>query len=110
MTTVKDLSAERSISEEKLGSRKSTLECNSTRRRRERHDIIMEILEISRNSARKTKMMEKIGMSFSQINGYLHELEKAGFMAEDSGNWKTTEKGLCVIESCKICYALVNKV
>ncbi len=88
---------------------KSVVVCTSARRRRERHDIIVEILEMSKNEARRTKMMEKIGMSFSQINIYLNELKEAGFISEDSGNWKTTRKGRSMIEACKICYALVNR-
>ena len=81
----------------------------SSRRRRERHDIIVEILQMSRDKARRTKMMEKIGMSFSQINTYLNELKEADFISEDAGNWKTTEKGLLVIDACKLCFALVNQ-
>jgi len=80
------------------------------RGKRERHDIIMEILKVAKNGKRKTNIMEKVGLSYFQLKKYLSALEKAGFISEGSGIWKTTEKGLHVVEACDICHRLLKKV
>lgn len=54
--------------------------------------------------------MKKVGLSFSQLKLYLNALKEAGFITEQSGVWKTTEKGLHVIEACEICHRLIKKV
>jgi predicted transcriptional regulator len=79
-------------------------------RRRARHDIIMEILKNAKNGVKKTPLMYKASLSFTQIEQYLNALKKAGFITEKSGIWKTTEKGLNVIEACKICLRLTGEV
>jgi len=70
----------------------------------------MEVLKIARSGAKKTNIMYKAGLSHSQLEKYLDALGKEGFIIEESGIWKTTEKGLNVIEACKICLRLVEKV
>ena len=79
-------------------------------RRRGRHGIVVEILEIARNGAKKTKIMYKARLSYSQLEKYLNALRKEGFITEESGVWKTTERGLDVIKACRICMRLVEKV
>jgi len=54
--------------------------------------------------------MEKAGLSFSQLKLYLNALKEAGFITEQFGVWKTTEKGLHVIEACEICHRLIKEV
>jgi len=81
-----------------------------SRRRRVRHDIIMEILKIAKSGALKTWIMNKAGLSYAQLEQYLNALRKADFITEESGVWKTTEKGLHVIEACKICHRLIKEV
>ena len=80
------------------------------RRRRARHDIIMKMLEIAKDGEKKTNIMYKARLSFSQLEQYLGALEKAGFITERSGAWTTTEKGLHVIEACEICLRLTKQV
>ena len=80
------------------------------RKRRARHDIIMKILKIAKDGAKKTNIMYKARLSFSQLEQYLGALEKSGFITETSGIWNTTEKGLHVIEACEICLRLTEKV
>jgi len=80
------------------------------RKRRGRHDIIMKILKIAKDGEKKTNIMYKARLSFSQLEQYLGALEKAGFITETSGIWNTTEKGLHVIEACEICLRLTEKV
>jgi len=81
-----------------------------SRKRRARHDIILEILQNAKDGAKKTSLMYKTNLSFSQVERYLSALTKGGFIAENSGVWRTTEKGLYVIEACKICHSLMEKV
>jgi predicted transcriptional regulator len=81
-----------------------------SRKRRARHDIIVEILQNAKEGTKKTSIMYKTNLSFSQFGKYLNALKKGGFIAENSGIWKTTEKGLHVIEACKICHSLLEKV
>ena len=79
-------------------------------RRRGRHDIVVEILKSALNGAKKTHIMLKARLSFPQVERYLNALKKADFITEESGVWKTTEKGLHVIEACKICHRLMKEV
>ncbi len=80
------------------------------RRRRARHDIIMKILKTAKGGAKKTNIMFKARLSFSQLENYLEALNEAGFITEKSGVWTTTEKGLHVIEACEICLRLTKEV
>lgn len=81
-----------------------------TFKRRGRHDILMEILKSAMNGAKKTHIMLKARLNFSQVEHYLPPLRKAGFITEDSGIWRTTEKGLHAIEACDICCSLIEGV
>ena len=81
-----------------------------SRKRRGRHDIIMEILKTAENGVKKTHIMYKARLSFGQLQLYLNALEKGDFITEESNIWKTTEKGLHVIEACKICQRLLEEV
>lgn len=69
--------------------------------RRGRQDIIMGILRIAKSGTRKTLIISKVRLSFSQATKYLGSLKEAGYITEESGTWKTTEKGLELIEACK---------
>ncbi len=81
-----------------------------SRRRRARHDIIMEILKTAKGGEKKTQIMYKARLSFSQLEQYLNALKNGGLITEESGVWRTTEKGLHVIEACKICLRLTEEV
>ncbi|MFB0522345.1 MAG: winged helix-turn-helix domain-containing protein [Candidatus Bathyarchaeia archaeon] len=81
-----------------------------SRRRRARHDIIMEILKTAKGGEKKTQIMYKARLSFSQLEQYLNALKNGGFITEESGVWRTTEKGLHVIEACEICLSFTREV
>jgi predicted transcriptional regulator len=81
-----------------------------SRRRRARHDIIMQILKTAKGGEKKTQIMYKARLSFSQLEQYLNALKKGSFIIEESGVWRTTEKGLHVIEACGICLRLTEEV
>jgi len=78
-------------------------------RRRGRHGIVVEILKIARNGAKKTNIMYKARLSYSQLEKYLNALKEADFITEESGTWKTTEKGFHVIKACEICHRLIKE-
>lgn len=79
------------------------------RGRRGRHDIIVEILKVARGGVKKTHIMFRARLSPAQLKKYLNHLSTAGFITEESGIWKTTEKGLHVIEACEICQRLLEQ-
>ncbi|UCE44122.1 MAG: hypothetical protein JSV57_01120 [Candidatus Bathyarchaeota archaeon] len=54
--------------------------------------------------------MYKARLSFFQLEQYLHALNDSGFITEENGVWKTTEKGLHVIAACKLCLRLTEEV
>ncbi|NIW14445.1 MAG: hypothetical protein GWN31_11060 [Candidatus Thorarchaeota archaeon] len=80
------------------------------RKRRARHDIILQILKIAENGAKKTRIMLKARLSFDQLEQYLNHLSTAGFIIAESGIWKTTKKGLDVIEACELCCRLTEEI
>ncbi len=51
-----------------------------TRGRRDRHDIVAEILETARGGAIKTHIMYKAKLSYSQLEGYTTLLMEKGFL------------------------------
>jgi predicted transcriptional regulator len=77
--------------------------------RRARHGIIMEILKSAINGEKKTVIMYKAKLSFTQLEKYLPALEEAGFITQESGIWRTTQEGLHVIDACRICHRLMKE-
>ena len=83
--------------------------------RRGRHDIIMSILAAAQKGEKKTKIIEKANLSTAQADAYLTELESRNFLSkhrmpgEKSAVWKTTSKGLTVIDACQRCARLADK-
>jgi len=64
---------------------------------------------MAENGTLKTRIMERGRLSYSQLDQYLNALRKANFLTEKSGVWKTTKKGLNVIEACEICHRLMKE-
>ena len=79
-----------------------------SRKRRAPQTIIVDILKNAKDGVRKTHIMYKVGLSYKMNERYVNALKKAGFITENSGEWKTTEKGLHVIEACEICSHLLE--
>jgi len=69
----------------------------------------MEVLKAAENGVKKTKIMYKASLSFDQLKRYLGALKKAGFITQQPRTWKTTEKGLHVIEACELCQRLLEE-
>lgn len=71
-------------------------------KRRDRHDIVAEILKTARGGKIKTHIMYKAKLSYSQINEYLNLLITKGFLENTTMQrkrqvitvYKTTKKGI----------------
>jgi len=77
-------------------------------RRRVRHDIIIGILETAQHGETKTHIMNKVNLNWKQLEYYLNHLSSKNFIKKEDKIYRTTEKGLDVIEACKICLKLTN--
>lgn len=66
--------------------------------RRDRHDIIAEILKTAKGGKKKTYIMYKARLSHSQLVLYLKLLNRNGMIVNDNGVYKTTPKGLTFIQ------------
>jgi len=86
------------------------MECRSRKltRRRVRHDIIIGILEAARYGKLKTHIMREVNLSFKGLEYYLNHLLSKDFIRKEGKFYRTTEKGLGVIEACKICIGLTE--
>jgi len=60
--------------------RKGANKMVAVNKRRDRHDIVAEILKTARGGKIKTHIMYKAKLSYSQINEYLNLLVKKGFL------------------------------
>ncbi|UCH32910.1 MAG: hypothetical protein JSV05_09605 [Candidatus Bathyarchaeota archaeon] len=65
--------------------------------RRDRHDIIAEILKTATGGKRKTFIMYKARLSHAQLKLYLALLDQNEMIVNDNGVYKTTPKGLTFI-------------
>jgi len=76
-------------------------------RRRDRHDIIVEILKTAINGKVKTHIMYKARLSYAQLSEYLPQLVENGFLEnlkikrrkDFRKVFKTTQKGMKFIEN-----------
>jgi predicted transcriptional regulator len=71
--------------------------------RRDRLHIMAEIMEATRGSQLKTRIMYEVNLSFSQVNEYLSFLTEMGFIGvqveKGKKRYKTTTKGRLYIEN-----------
>jgi predicted transcriptional regulator len=76
-------------------------------KRRDRHDIVAEILKTAVNGRIKTHIMYRAKLSYSQVNEYLPMLVNKGFLENAKTSYgkhttavyRTTTRGLQFIES-----------
>ncbi|MFB0514777.1 MAG: winged helix-turn-helix domain-containing protein [Candidatus Bathyarchaeia archaeon] len=86
----------------------------ATNKRRDRHDIVAEILKTARGGKIKTHIMYKAKLSYSQINEYLNLLIKKGFLENMTIKrkrqiitmYRTTKKGMEYLDHLE----LINKL
>jgi len=85
-------------------------------KRRDRHDIVAEILKTAREGRIKTHIMYKAKLSYSQINTYLKLLVEKGFLENNAMKrkkqiiivYRTTEKGIEYINNIEAVNNLLN--
>lgn len=85
-------------------------------RRRDRHDIVAEILKTARDGRIKTHIMYKAKLSYSQINTYLKWLVQKDFLENKTiarkrqviTLYKTTSKGLLFMDSIETVNQLLD--
>lgn len=68
-------------------------------KRRDKHDIVLDILKIARGGKRKTHIMYKAKLSYGQLKGYLGLLNDRGLLESNNGVYHTTSKGLNFIKT-----------
>jgi predicted transcriptional regulator len=72
--------------------------------RRDRHDIVLEILESAKSGKIKTELMKGVNMSFTQAQQYLGMLLEKGLLeTRENRRFTTTKKGLEFMEKCREC-------
>jgi predicted transcriptional regulator len=80
---------------------------NADTRRRDRHDIVVEILRTAAEGKIKTHIMYKAKLSYAQLNEYLPLLVEKGFLENTNIKtrkvvkkvYKTTSKGMKFLEN-----------
>lgn len=78
--------------------------------RRDRRDIVMEILTLCSMGKAKTHIMYRVGLSFRQCNAYVNLLKDSGFLENQGRLYFTTADGKKVLEGCRICHDLTSKL
>jgi predicted transcriptional regulator len=86
-------------------------------KRRDRHEIVAEILKTAVNGQIKTHIMYRARLSYSQINEYLPLLVERGFLenvkvtysGQRSTVYRTTSKGMEFIENLELLNKLWTK-
>jgi len=72
---------------------------------RDRHDIVVEILEKAKPGKNKTEIMRDVGLSYFQTKRYLGMLlEKELLEIDANRRFKTTKKGFDFLERCGECF------
>lgn len=80
-------------------------ELQSLWNRRDRLNIMAEIMEAAKGGELKTRIMYMVNLSFSQVNEYLSFLSNKGFLKintkKGKKTYETTTKGILYIENYK---------
>ncbi len=66
---------------------------DSFKKRRGRTDIIVDILSVAGEKAKKTQIVYKADLNFRMLEEYLPQLVDKGLIENTDGEYKTTEKG-----------------
>ncbi len=81
--------------------------------KRDSHEILMSMLESAKRGTVKTRILQRSNLSYQQLVKYLDLLESRGFIKREKVGkkeiWKTTEKGLNVLEACQVCRLIVRE-
>ncbi|MCJ7423311.1 winged helix-turn-helix domain-containing protein [Candidatus Bathyarchaeota archaeon] len=72
--------------------------------RRDRHDIVVDILTKAMGGKKKTKLMSDVGLSFAQMKQYVDRLvEKELLESTEIHHIKTTKTGVEFLKKCGEC-------
>jgi len=72
--------------------------------RRDRHDIVIDILRKATSGIGKTELMSNVGLSYTQAIQYFGVLLGKGLLeATEKQRLRTTQKGLEFLEKCGEC-------
>lgn len=72
--------------------------------RRDRHDIVVDILTKAMGGKKKTELMSDVGLSFAQMKQYLETLvEKELLESTETHQIKTTKTGVEFLKKCGEC-------
>lgn len=52
--------------------------------------------------------MMKARLNYEQLENYLNQLTSKNFIKKEDKTYKTTKKGLAVIEACNICLSITE--
>ncbi|PXF53950.1 MAG: transcriptional regulator [Candidatus Methanophagaceae archaeon] len=74
-------------------TRAERLERFNHKERRDKFEIIADVLSIARKGARKTQIVYNANLNFKIVSEYLSFLEAKGFIGNTGRNYTTTEKG-----------------
>jgi len=75
--------------------------------KRDRIEIIAEILQVAKNGAKKTRIMYQCNLSYRQTKKYLNHLLRIGFL-RIGNSFHTTEKGLKFLQTYQTLELLMN--
>jgi predicted transcriptional regulator len=62
-------------------------------KRRDRHDIVVDMLRNAKGGIKRTNLMHKAKLSHTQLKLYLYVLNENGLLESSNGILKTTRKG-----------------
>ncbi len=71
------------------------------RRKREKIEIIIEILELCNSGVPKTYLVFKSNLNFKSVNSFLDIMEERGFIERRTSKFWTTNKGRVFLEQAK---------
>ena len=72
---------------------------------RDRHDIVMDILQKAKSGKNKTELMRDVGLSYSQSKQYLTILVEQGLLeAKENKRYNTSKKGISFMKKCGECF------
>jgi predicted transcriptional regulator len=62
-------------------------------KRRDRHDIVVDILKTAHGGVKRTNLMHRAKLSHTQLKLYLYVLNENGLLESNDGLVKTTSRG-----------------
>lgn len=72
---------------------------------RDRHDIVMDILQKAKSGKNKTELMRDVGLSYSQSKQYLTMLVEQGLLeTKKNKRYNTSKKGISFMQKCGECF------